>query len=168
MYRADAETLGRVKKELSAAGQPVAAPDLTVRELCESEKHLRDGVAIWRKLLDEMGYDKGSIPERLRAVDAALKTRTNVTRPLEVPGYYDLDLTAGDEGCLTKDDSRINAWKRSMGRADRALNGWDIPRYGVNTDGSICTLTIDQRINLLAVKLLGNDKDGMLVVGAAA
>jgi hypothetical protein len=155
MYEHDAETLGRVKKELSAAGHPVAAPDLTVRELCESEKSLREGVAIWRKLLDAMGYDKGSIPERLKAVDAALKkvTRPMVPASTSAEGYYDHEMYPGPESTLTKEQSNLNAWQRTLSRADRILDYYDIPCNAIQADGTRKVLFIDERVELLVQKL---------------
>ena len=75
MYEHDAETLGRVKDVLRAARKPVDDPPETVRVLCESENELSAGANIIRQMMAGMGFNTGSIPERLKAIEAALELR---------------------------------------------------------------------------------------------
>ena len=154
-YALASEQMSAITSSLRAHGRgngpPAQAVDAALDELAER----CEGQNITRKMLNDMGYTEGSIPERLRAVEKALK---KVTRPLvpatvSAEGYYDHEMYPGPESTLTKEQSNLNAWQRTLSRADRILDYYDIPCNAIQADGTRKVLFIDERVELLVQKL---------------
>jgi len=154
-YAQASEQMSAITSSLRAHGQSISDPKRAVEEALSELDDRREGTNIVRKMLNEMGYTEGSIPERLKAVDAALK---KVTRPLvpatvSAEGYYDHEMYPGPECTLTKEQSNLNAWQRTLSRADRILDYYDIPCNAIQADGTRKVLFIDERVELLVQKL---------------
>src|SRR3990172_6663280 len=72
-YAQASEQMSAITSSLRAHGQSIADPKRAVEEALSELDDRREGTNIVRKMLNDMGYTEGSIPERLKAVDAALK-----------------------------------------------------------------------------------------------